>query len=173
MAPAPTDPRFDPKPSGPSPDGDAWIDALESGETPAITEPGLDLHLLDLVKRSGYEIAAVRHGWRIVVPLPDGRKQSVYAGHAGTDSDKRPILGLISICGPANDRDPRRLLKFNASMADGHFAIKVLRGEEYFVVVDNFPAESVPSLDVQKTVRHIAETADGLERRLTGGLDVY
>lgn len=173
MAPIPPDPAPRALPGGPSLDGDAWLDAFEGSELPAASEPELDRILLDLVRRSGYEMAAVRHSWRLIIPLAEGRKQAVYAGHAGTDSDKQPILCLISICGPANDRDLRRLLQFNASMSQGHFAIRVLRGEEYFVVLDNFPAESAPGIDARKLVRHIAETADGLERRLTGGLDVY
>ena len=56
---------------------------------------------------------------------------------------------------------------------DGHFAIKVLRGEEYFVVIQNLAAESVAHLDAAGLVRRIAEAADGLEDRLSRGRDLY
>ena len=83
------------------------------------------------------------------------------------------ILSLVSVCGPANDRDARILLKLNARSVEGHFAIRVLRGEEYFVVIENLPADSAARLDASGLVRRIAEAADGLEDRLSRGLDLY
>jgi len=80
---------------------------------------------------------------------------------------------MVSVCGPVNDRDCRTLLKLNARIVEGHFAIKVLRGEEYFVVIENLPAESADLLDAAGLVRRIAEIADGLEDRLSRGLDLY
>jgi hypothetical protein len=80
---------------------------------------------------------------------------------------------MVSICGPANDRDCRILLKHNGLMTDGHFAIRVLRGEEYFVVTENMPVESVASSDPRNIIRRIAELADGLEDRLSRGRDLY
>jgi hypothetical protein len=101
------------------------------------------------------------------------RRQAVYVGHAGTDPEGRAIVALVSVCGPANERDSRILLKLNARSVEGHFAIKVLRGEEYFVVLQNLAAESVPNHDAAGLVRRIAEAADGLEDRLSRGRDLY
>ena len=79
----------------------------------------------------------------------------------------------MSVCGPVNDRDCRTLLKLNRGSSRGHFAIRVLRGEEYFVVIENIPADALPSIDAQALVRRIAELADGLEERLSRGGDIY
>jgi len=65
------------------------------------------------------------------------------------------------------------LLKLNARSVEGHFAIKVLRGEEYFVVIENLTAELVQKVDAGGLVRRIAEAADGLEDRLSRGRDLY
>jgi hypothetical protein len=65
------------------------------------------------------------------------------------------------------------LLKLNARTVEGHFAIKVLRGEEYFVFVRNITAEAATQLDPGGLVRRIAEAADGLEDRLSRGRDLY
>ena len=109
----------------------------------------------------------------MVVPLQLDRHQAVYIGHAGTDPEGRPLLALVSVCGPANDRDARILLKLNARMVEGHFAIRVLRGEEYFVVIENLAADGVVRADAPGLVRRIAEIADGLEDRLSRGRDLY
>ena len=40
----------------------------------------------------------------------------------------RAMMGLVSVCGPVNDRDCRTLLKLNARIVDGHFAVRGLAG---------------------------------------------
>jgi hypothetical protein len=154
-------------------DAEAASDALGIYEAPEPAEPDTARMIRELVARSGYDAGPSSHGWRMVVPLQLDRKQAVYVGQAGTDPEGRSILSLISVCGPANDRDTRILLKLNARTVEGHFAIKVLRGEEYFVVIQNLAAESVEHLDAQGLVRRIAETADSLEDRLSRGRDLY
>jgi hypothetical protein len=155
------------------PDAEAGCDALGPYEAPEPADPDTNRLLRDLVLRSGFETGPSGHGWRVVVPLQLDRHQAVYVGPAGTDSERRAILSLVSVCGPANDRDARILLKLNARAVEGHFAIRVLRGEEYFVVIENIAAESANSLDATGLIRRIAEVADGLEDRLSRGLDLY
>ena len=58
-------------------------------------------------------------------------------------------------------------------MTDGHFAIRVLRGEEYFVVIENIHVEAAAAIDSSTMVRRVAELADGLEDRLSRGRDLY
>jgi hypothetical protein len=154
-------------------DAEAGVEALDPYEAPEPTDPDTSRLIHELIARSIFEASPAGHGWRLVVPLPFDRQQAVYVGPAGTDSEGRPILALISICGPANDRDARILLKLNARSVEGHFAIKVLRGEEYFVVVQNLAAEAVEQIDPTALVRRIAEAADGLEDRLSRGRDLY
>jgi len=155
------------------PDSGAGSDALGPYEAPEPADPDTSRMIHELVTRSGYESAPSGHGWRMVVPLQLDRRQAVYVGHAGTDPEGRAILALVSVCGPANDRDARILLKLNARSVEGHFAIKVLRGEEYFVVIENLTAELVQKVDAGGLVRRIAEAADGLEDRLSRGRDLY
>ena len=83
------------------------------------------------------------------------------------------LIGLVSVCGPANDRDARLLLKLNARAVEGHFAIKTLRGEEYFVVVRTILAESPRPNRRRRPRPRIAQAADGLEDRLSRGRDLY
>jgi hypothetical protein len=138
-----------------------------------IPRPDSSRALRNWVGGSGLQVTPSSHGYRVVVPLPLDRKQAVYAGLAGHDAQGRSIIALVSICGPANDRDARALLKLNARAVEGHFAIRVLRGEEYFVVIQNFHADHLEGADPADLVRRIAERADGLEDRLSRGLDLY
>jgi len=156
-----------------TPDAEAGSDALDPYEAPEPADPDTHRIIRELVARAGFEAGPSGHGWRMIVPLQLDLHQAVYVGHAGTDAEGRAILSLVSVCGPGNDRDSRILLKMNARIVAGHFAIKVLRGEEYFVVIHNLIADSIDQYDASGLVRRIAETADGLEDRLSRGLDLY
>lgn len=151
----------------------AALDALGPYEAPEPADPDANRLIRDLVARSGYEATPSGHGWRVVVPLQLDRKQAVYIGYAGLDPEGRSIVSLVSICGTANDRDPRILLKMNARIVEGHFAIKPLRGEEYFVVIQNLAVDLADRVDVARLVGRIAATADDLEDRLTRGRDLF
>jgi hypothetical protein len=154
-------------------DAGAALDALGPYEAPEPADPDVTRSIREFVTRSGLEVTASGHGWRVVVPLELDRRQAVYIGYAGIDPAQRPIVSLVSICGTANERDPRILLQMNARMVEGHFAIKILRGEEYFVVIQNMPVEASMPIDVAGLVRRIALTADSLEDRLTRGRDLF
>jgi hypothetical protein len=156
-----------------TPDAEAGSDALSPYEAPDPADTASERLVRSLVMRSGFEAAPSGHGWRLVVPLHLDRRQAVYVGYGGTDSEGRAILALVSVCGPANDRDSRLLLKLNAHTVEGHFAIKMLRGEEYFVFIQNLPVEAVGGIDAAILVRRIAESADRLEDRLSRGRDLY
>jgi hypothetical protein len=154
-------------------DAEAGYDALEPYELPEPADPDVTRLIVEFVKRTRHEASASGRGWQIVVPLRLDRKQAVYVGPAGTDVEGRAILSLISVCGPVHERDCRTLLKLNARFVEGHFAIRVLRGEEYFVVMENLALEALKSIDAQELVRRVAELADGLEDRLSRGKDIY
>jgi hypothetical protein len=155
------------------PDAGAVSDALEPYEFPEPADPDLARMILEFVRRSRHEAMPSGRGWQLVVPLRLDRKQAVYFGPAGSDSEGNAILSLVSVCGPVNDRDCRALLKLNARIVEGHLAIRVLRGEEYFVVIENLAASSLESLDAKLLVQRVAQLADGLEERLSRGADIY
>lgn len=155
------------------PDADAGRDALGVYEAPEPDDPDLGPALRELVIRSGFEAVPFGHGWRVDVPLPLDRSQAVYVGQEGTDRLGRGRIGLVSVCGPANDRDSRLLLKLNARALDGHFAIKTLRGEEYFIVAEIISTDFSRAVDARDLILGIARAADGLEDRLSRGRDLY
>jgi hypothetical protein len=155
------------------PDAGAGSDALGPYEAPEPADPDAARLIVDFVRQARYDANPAGQGWQLVVPLRADRQQAVYVGPAGIDGEGRAILGLVSVCGPVNDRDCRSLLKLNARIVEGHFAIRVLRGEEYFVVIENLPAELIASIDAHALVRRVAVLADGLEERLSRGGDIY
>ena len=124
-------------------DAGAGAEALGTYEAPEPADPDVERLIRDFVACSGFDVVPVQP--RLAArPSPRGSTASRPSTSArpGPTPKGRALLALVSICGPANDRDCRILLKLNARMTDGHFAIRVLRGEEYFVVIENVPVET-------------------------------
>ncbi|GIW88700.1 MAG: hypothetical protein KatS3mg108_3024 [Isosphaeraceae bacterium] len=157
----------------PSADPDPATSLFDHCEPPDPSDRPVRLTLRDFVARSGLPASPAGVGWRVVVPLDSGRRQAVHLAHVGSDPDDRPLLALASIVGPANARDLRDLLRLNARVVEGHFAICLLRGEEYFIVIHNLPADRAAVYDPAALIRRVAETADRLEQRLSRGHDRY
>lgn len=157
----------------PQPDAGAAMDALGAYEEPEPQDSDAARGVRTLLARCGFEASPFGHGWRLLVPLHLDRRQAVYVGPAGTDPEGRALVSLVSVCGPANDRDARTLLKLNARPIEGHFAIRMLRGEEYFVFAHALPADAIDGQRAGDLVRRIAREADGLEERLSRGRDIY
>ena len=156
-----------------TPDAKAGHDALGPYEAPEPADPDTSRLIRAIVTRSGFESTPSLNGWRLIVPLPLDRRQVVYLGFAGNDHEGRTIVSLVSVCAPVDDRHSRNLLKMNSRLVEGHFAIKNLRGEDYFVVIENLAVDNADQVDAASLVRRVAETADGLEDRRSRGLDLY
>jgi hypothetical protein len=157
----------------PEADASAVHDVFGASESPEPGELPIDRALHELAARSGFEAQPFGSGWCLSVELPLDRRQAVFLGPAHIDAAGRTLLGLVSVCGPANERDTRTLLKLNARMADAHFAIRVLRGEEYFVVIQHIGLDQAGAIDIERLVESMARLADGLEDRLTRGRDRF
>jgi hypothetical protein len=76
------------------PDIEAACDALEPYEAPEPADPDVARLVVELVKKTRHDANASGRGWQIVVPLRLDRKQAVYVGPAGTDTEaQRPLRG--------------------------------------------------------------------------------
>src|SRR5262249_60669449 len=102
------------------PDAGAGSDALGPYEVPDPADPDAARLIHDFVRQARYDANPAGQGWQLVVPLRADRQQAVYVGPAGIDAEGRTILGLVSVCGPVNDRDCRNLLQLNARIVEGH-----------------------------------------------------
>jgi hypothetical protein len=158
---------------GVQPDAGAAAEALGPYEAPEPADPDFERVIREFVARSGFEVAPALRGWQATVPVRIDRRQAVYLGPAGVDAEGRALVAFVSVCGPVNDRDCPILLKLNARMSDGCFAIRVLRGEEYFVFVENLPIAFCAMIDARNLLQRIADLADGLEDRLSRGRDLF
>ena len=88
---------------------------------PDPADPDTSRVIREFVAQAGVEAHPAGHGYKLIVPMRSDRQQAVYVGYVGTDPTGRPIIALVSVCGPTNQRDNRSLLKLNAVTVEGHF----------------------------------------------------
>ena len=98
---------------------------------------------------------------KVTLPQPGGRKQIIYLGTGGTDSDGAPLIHVYTLCAPATPENHERALIYNMRISYGALAITEIQGQKMFVIVDALLATSISQLD-----------GDKVEKNLTGK-DLY
>jgi hypothetical protein len=126
-----------------------------------------------VVKEAGLEYKTTKTGYRVVVPLGDGREQKVHVLFNGHDDDGQDVVSFVSICAPADDRRAMTLLRFNSKLAYAAFAVMPIGGEDHFVVTANQLASTADPDEIRKQLFEVAKRADAVEQKLSGGKDTY
>ena len=155
--------------------GEAADDAGSRDPNPSPETPHEETTALleRVVGRSGYEFKRTTAGYRVVVPLGDDRRQRVHVLFNGRDDDGHDIISFLSICGPADEVHAMNLLRFNGKLTYGSFAVRTIRGREYFVVTANQLAVTADAEEIAKQLFEVARRADAVEAKLSGGRDIY
>jgi hypothetical protein len=145
----------------------------EPNESPEVAADATLERIRAIVLRSGHECTQTRVGYRLRVKLDGNRGQTVHVLFGGKDDSGDDLISFLSVCGAADERNARVLLKRNSRMLHGHFAIRTMNGQEYFVVQANQLAESADELKVKNTLAYLAQQADHIEAQLSKGRDLY
>ena len=106
--------------------------------------------------------------WQIVVNVGALRKQTVTVQFDEQDDDGNNLIAYSSICGPATVSNSMKLLKHNAKMVHGAFAIQSSPTGDQVVIQANQLAETVDALEATKIISAVAWQADRVEEKLLG-----
>lgn len=116
---------------------------------------------------AGYTISESGDRMQVVVPVGPLRKQRVDVEFpAGAQAEQ--VVRFWSVCGPATEQNSMALLRFNASLAHGAFAVSKLGDQEMIVLQTNQALTGLNALEVGRVLAAIAWQADQAEERLTG-----
>ncbi|MCB9852350.1 MAG: hypothetical protein H6819_04580 [Phycisphaerales bacterium] len=122
---------------------------------------------------SGYACVDTKAGIRVTIPIGVERKQRVHVTFSGQDDEGHDMISFITVCGEYDAKHNQRLLHLNDRMMFGAFAIKTIKGKEYFVVCANQLAETADIAEIRKILFGVARSADRIEDRLSGGKDIF
>jgi membrane protease subunit (stomatin/prohibitin family) len=142
-----------------------------AGLTPVGVPPVADPKQMvrTVVQSSGWQLAEGPEDWQVVVQVGSLRKQTVHVRFDQKDPQGHPLVSFSSICGPSTPENAMQLLKFNAQMVVGAFAVQSTPAGDMVVVAASQLAAALTALDVSRTITAIAWQADKVEESLGGG----
>ena len=79
----------------------------------------------------------------------------------------------MAVCGKASAQNALSLLEWNSRLVDCAFAVRSINGEKMFVVTHNLTAANLKESNLATIARQVAERADEVEKKLSGGADRF
>jgi len=107
--------------------------------------------------------------FEVDVALPNGRRQRVQIQLVTSRATGDELIEVYSAAAPASEAEYRHALELNVALPRGAIGIEQIDGENFFVVVENYPRATCDPRDLRHGVLSVASTADDLERKLVGG----
>ena len=102
-----------------------------------------------------------------IVKLRNGRRQRVVIAPSDDNVPFRQIQ-IFSIGGPASPSHYEMALRRNAVQPHGSIAVRDVKGQPHFVMIENHSRAKIVPDELCRSVRHIARHADAVEEFLTG-----
>lgn len=148
-------------------------DELAPNPNPEIAQAETEALLKRVAHEAGIECRETGAGYRVTISLGGDRKQRVHVTFNGRDEDGHDIISFLSVCGEFDPKHAENLLRVNNKMLFGAFAIRTIKGKDYYVVTANQLAHTADLDEIKKTLFEVARRADGVEERIGGGKDVF
>jgi hypothetical protein len=109
----------------------------------------------------------------ITCQLNEGRSQTVWVSPIGKDRHNNtvitiasPALKLGSVGRQLSQKQANNLLRHNATLCHGAWAIENIEGDDYLVMFDTQIAEAMDTVEFASSVKDTAALADAMEKQL-------
>jgi hypothetical protein len=127
----------------------------------------------NVIQAGGFSLSESGDTWEVVIPVGSLRKQRVTVQFGQKDAQGHEIVSFWSICGPASERNAMALLRYNAQLNHGAFAVRTVGELERLVLQATLLAETIDPLEVSRTFSAIAWQADQVEQNIVGEEDQF
>lgn len=127
----------------------------------------------NVAESSGWQTKQAGDVWQVTVPIGSLRRQIVNVRFGDKDEEGHAIISYSSTCGPASEKNAMSLLRYNAKLLHGAFAVQRTDSGEMVVIQANQLADTADVLEVSRVMTAIAWQADKVEQKLVGGDDEH
>ncbi len=154
--------------TGPRPPAMAGASANSGLDFSSLSPVSVDPKQLvrQVAQSAGYAIAEHGDTWQITVPIGSLRKQVVTVRFDQKLNESQPMVSYQSSCGPASDKNSMSLLRFNAKMVHGAFAVEKVGELDMIVVQSNQLVDTLSPFSVSQVLSAVAWQADQAEEKL-------
>ena len=129
--------------------------------------PSVEVILEEALRGTDARYAQTADGYEVVLRLPEGRSQHVRVILGGRDPEGQEIVAVYSKCAPASAVSYEWALRLNSQLPYGALALEEIDGEEALVMLHTHLREGLDPAELRKSVVHIGQSADRLEREFT------
>lgn len=119
-----------------------------------------------VAQAASYELAEAGDRMQMTIPVGPLRKQRVQVEFPAAGQAEQ-VLRCWSACGPATEQNSMALLRLNAGLAHGAFAVAKLGDQEMIVLQANLALAGLNALELGRVLAALAWQADQAEERLT------
>ncbi|MEZ0230898.1 MAG: HEAT repeat domain-containing protein, partial [Planctomycetota bacterium] len=109
-------------------------------------------------------IESKRYGFKLTVPLLDGRRQFVRVGYEQSDFESDKVIVIFSPCGKADPKQYKWALELNHGLSYGKLGLVAgPHGDEFVMSATLLEATADPA-ELRKAILSVAEKADKVEQ---------
>lgn len=119
-------------------------------------------------KESGSRIQQSEDRIGMEISLAEGRTQKVFVDLNKTDSSKKPVILIYTVCGPANENVYKKALQSNAKLSHAAFALLDRKGETTLIMVSRRRLDGLNADTLADDVLYVARKGDDAEKQLHG-----
>ncbi len=115
----------------------------------------------------GIPLEQKRYGFKLMVPLLNGRRQFVRVGYEQSDFESDKVIVVFSPCGRADPKHFRWALELNHGLSYGKLGlVSGPHGDEFVMSATLLEATADPA-EVRKAILSVAEKADKVEAQFS------
>lgn len=103
--------------------------------------------------------------WKITLTLGPLTKQDVHVDFSGTDEAGHRIVSIWATCGELDASNALALLRHNAQIIHGAFAVIRADGADVLVIRGNLLADTADPLELTRTITAVAWQANQVDRQ--------
>jgi hypothetical protein len=122
--------------------------------------------LRGLAKQLGWQLQASSQPWLLSLAIGPLRRQDVHVDFSGVDEAGHRVISIWSSCGAIDPSDALNLLRYNAQIVHGAFAVLTAEGVNQLVIRGNLLADTADPLELMRTVSAVAWQASQAQQRL-------
>lgn len=121
-----------------------------------------------IAERSGWPLEEQESQWIATIPVGPLRKQQVHIDFSQQDDEGHRLVSVWSSCGAVAADQAMTLLRYNAQIVHGAFAIQSSEGADRLMIRANLLADTADLLELTRTITAIAWQADRVEEQMLG-----
>lgn len=115
--------------------------------------------------QTGWTIAESAQQWKLTLALGPLTKQDVHVDFSGTDEAGHRIVSIWATCGELDVANALALLRHNAQIIHGAFAVIRAEGADVLVIRGNLLADTADPLELTRTITAVAWQANQIDRQ--------